>query len=759
MTVPERYRSAVQAFLDELAAKGQPLPGVDGRCNIMAITRLTGVPVHYFRPSRPLRQLVEGQIEHLGVSDLPASQQPRRPSQPKRVGLPTYGEIKAEGQDHLTATGIADSSMPAYRSALNRWMQCFGLTDADSTEPHLGTKFDHFLREFCGEVRDRVVESRMRRWAEAQRHMADDFALPERFSDALTELIEKSGRSKSSIARAAGLTDSVLATWMHGDVRPSKIEKVRKLEEVLNITPGLLVNRLPSTQLWRNRNEHVPSEWWPEKWRERDAASNHRHKRREVLSSIPKVAFEAGGDELRQAFEKALSYVQAGGSQLEYRQDLVKQLELHYAFRERDWPNELLREWETLKKYKMEPDSFHNEERNSTWAPSTAELGRKLLESFYGYLLLPADPGDPGRSGRGLKQEELTIAWLTIPAVVKGYLGFRRARAGKFNNGISTFVAKWGALLRPQSGWLWQHPELQQRLPQEEQQFIAARDGWQSHCMQAHTELKATIKRLENKGHIDYSRDPFAPILPILDHPEPIKPVLEALRIYRKEIETSERPNELVSSQLATRWRNYLLLSLLIRLPLRAKHWTLMTYRADNTGTLRRSPEGHWQLVIPFEEFKNSRNKKIFTPHSRDRLLILSFEKEPLKQMVPVLELYLERYWPIIAGEGDVLFPSLTGKALKVMGLSDAVRNWTREYLSQDSLRKCGLPGVHAFAPHAFRDIVATHVLKTTGSIELAANILLDSPEIVAKHYARFLPHDRLERVFQAMPVFDTEGS
>jgi hypothetical protein len=39
--------------------------------------------------------------------------------------------------------------------------------------------------------------------------------------------------------------------------------------------------------------------------------------------------------------------------------------------------------------------------------------------------------------------------------------------------------------------------------------------------------------------------------------------------------------------------------------------------------------------------------------------------------------------------------------------------------------------------------VLATHVLKQTGSYEQASFAIQDTPEMVAKHYGRFLPQDK----------------
>ena len=55
------------------------------------------------------------------------------------------------------------------------------------------------------------------------------------------------------------------------------------------------------------------------------------------------------------------------------------------------------------------------------------------------------------------------------------------------------------------------------------------------------------------------------------------------------------------------------------------------------------------------------------------------------------------------------------------------------------------------------RDVLATHVLKQTGSYEQASYAIQDTPATVADHYGRFLPQDKaalaaqvLNRVWEA---------
>lgn len=51
--------------------------------------------------------------------------------------------------------------------------------------------------------------------------------------------------------------------------------------------------------------------------------------------------------------------------------------------------------------------------------------------------------------------------------------------------------------------------------------------------------------------------------------------------------------------------------------------------------------------------------------------------------------------------------------------------------------------GLLPHGPHNVRDVLATHILKQAGSYKQASYAIQDTPEVVAKHYGRFLPQDK----------------
>jgi hypothetical protein len=57
--------------------------------------------------------------------------------------------------------------------------------------------------------------------------------------------------------------------------------------------------------------------------------------------------------------------------------------------------------------------------------------------------------------------------------------------------------------------------------------------------------------------------------------------------------------------------------------------------------------------------------------------------------------------------------------------------------------RHGAIPGLLPHGPHNIRDVLATHILKRTGSYEQASYAIQDTPDMVAQHYGRFLPQDK----------------
>ena len=739
------YQPVLEAYLERKKAASEPLPGIRGRVNYKGVVIETGIPARQFRFGCELRLLLDASLTDLTVANKNLYEQPHRfLDLERRVPSMTYGDLRANGVIWLRQHPYAESSVKSYMSFLNAYKRFLGRTDDCPTAKDFGINFKRHLRSFIkATARGKTAASSLRLWARIHYELYNAKALPQDFAAALNELVVQTGRSRRDVARAAGIDNpDTVGDWMRGDRLPTDLDLVERVEKELQVPPGTLTAKLDVSN--KSRRSVVPKAWWPELWLK--SYASYRQSRDKVLALIPLHVLTGPHDALRPMFDEALERVLEGEGEPAYRQMIRKYRPTSYRLAFEKWPGPLQKEFVSLKDYKTAQSGFGNTKRRGRWNEQTAQAAQGQLEGFFGFLCLPADSTDPLHRGVGLVPEDLTMAWLAVQRTVERFLDFRSLRSGAHSGATETFINVFGSMLQPESGWLWLHPELLERLPEPHRRSARAAGGWESSCAEVHRELRGALASLKRNREIKKARDPMVPIAPILNLPEPLSAVNHALNLYRADLEARSRVNKLFSKNQAIGWRDHLLISLLARFPLRAKHWGLLTYKEDGTGILRRHPEDGWQLVIPYKDFKNVRNEAVFPPNAVDHAMTLKFDQFlALQQLIPVLEFYLEHARPILAANGPLLFPKKEGKPLSADDLFHRIQDWTHEYLSQHSSRGRGIKGVHAFGPHAFRDIVATHVIKTTGSLALAANILLDSEETVKRHYARFLPEDRLK--------------
>ncbi len=87
---------------------------------------------------------------------------------------------------------------------------------------------------------------------------------------------------------------------------------------------------------------------------------------------------------------------------------------------------------------------------------------------------------------------------------------------------------------------------------------------------------------------------------------------------------------------------------------------------------------------------------------------------------------------------GSLLVPGNGVGAISGTMTAQACHAFSARYLAECSWRPGSIKGLRPFGPHALRDLIATHLIRTVG-IEAAARALFDTPETLRKHYARFL--------------------
>jgi integrase len=205
--------------------------------------------------------------------------------------------------------------------------------------------------------------------------------------------------------------------------------------------------------------------------------------------------------------------------------------------------------------------------------------------------------------------------------------------------------------------------------------------------------------------------------------------------------------------------RSFLLLRLGLHLGLRQKnlrqlrvcprgHYPTSERRLEDLkcGELRWSDRDQGcEVLIPSVAFKNSGSS--FFGQKPFRLI-----PPDLLDLYQYLDAYIDRHRGVLRG-GARDPGTLFVKTVKTNS-TDATYNSTTFYEAwRTVIKRYGIynpyagrgaiKGLLPHGPHNLRDILATHILKQTGSYEQASYAIQDTPDVVQQHYGRFLPQDK----------------
>lgn len=239
--------------------------------------------------------------------------------------------------------------------------------------------------------------------------------------------------------------------------------------------------------------------------------------------------------------------------------------------------------------------------------------------------------------------------------------------------------------------------------------------------------------------HRDDAADSISKVLPILHFPEPVRAVQElnhAALLENWDLMTPAQIRHFTAGLLS---------SILCIAPLRRKNITGLHV---STGVIPDAPRqsslhvfeeaqgdmyGRYGLIVPIPELKNG--------HSSARLRRLNPPRFvwPIRQELdPVIDHYLKNIRTPDFGvrESGPLFSAN----------DDSLYRWIKAFQARYLVEPLGL--TRPFAFHAYRAIVATHIIKNAlhNPYELAADVLLDTVQVVRARYAHFRPEDNQRR-------------
>ncbi len=219
-------------------------------------------------------------------------------------------------------------------------------------------------------------------------------------------------------------------------------------------------------------------------------------------------------------------------------------------------------------------------QRNGVWGEETASQKLEHLGLMFGALV--ASPNGE-IAGRGVPLGALTFGMLVFPGIWDWYLQWRERRRGFFTAWEADMLSISLSLTREETGWLRQHPELIERVVPIEglvtaEEIAFAKRDWHACCDAFHKHARNRIKEIQRVMRVH--RDPFEPIMCVLEAPSP-------LAEYRKitdEILMRMPDKDRYPRAAAESVRSFLMLRLGLHLGLRQK----------NLRQLLLCPRGHF---------------------------------------------------------------------------------------------------------------------------------------------------------------------
>ncbi len=393
--------------------------------------------------------------------------------------------------------------------------------------------------------------------------------------------------------------------------------------------------------------------------------------------------------------------------------------------------------------------------RNGRWGVETAAQKLEHLGLMFGALCSP--PDGPIR-GAGIPADALSFPMLLFPSVWDWYLAWREERRGFYTSWEINMLDLAMSLTKSETGWFRQNSDLAASLrPVEDMvspaDIESAKSDWDGLCTRLHSYAHGRKKDLLTVARVH--RDPFEAILPILDADNPVGEYRRITEEIAARMPHAKRQPKAAAECV----RSFLMLRFGLHLGLRQKNLRQLRFcprggqpsterhlETLKCGELRWNERSDgWEVLIPAVAFKNASSS--FFGKRPYRLLL-----PDLARLYEFIDIYLQRDRRLLLGgaadPGTFFVKSAkrttANAAYDQLSFYEAWRLAIQRYgIYNPYTGRGAIKGLLPHGPHNVRDVLATHVLKKTGSYEQAGYAIQDSPEIVAKHYGRFFPHDK----------------
>lgn len=592
------------------------------------------------------------------------------------------------------------------------------------------------------------------------------------FADALNLHIRRHGDSVRHLFHAVAKEDKAtnhrtLMKWATGELTPRSIQSLEvlaRIERRYRLPAGYFKAKLP--YLGRARTGHVLEDFTPAERRRLawhlpdDFNARSPAEQDEILDWVNRVIISGSTD--YRAFQAAaiknryaVRFRAFQGKGFPKKQPAADDVDQEVVSSVVDAPAELEREMAGLLKFKTATLTAFGFQRNGVWGEETASQKVEHLGLMFGALTAPAD--GPVR-GFGAPLESLCFAMLVFPPVWDWYLQWREQRRGFFTKWEVGMLALLTSVVKADTGWIRQTPALADRLRPidgliTEVDIERVRADWNGACDEMYRHARQRLKEIERVAKVH--RDPFEPILPILEADSPVgeyRKITEEILRYMPDERLYPRP-------AAEAVRSFLMLRIGLHTGLRQKNLRELrlcppgrmptserNLEDMKCGELRWSARDHgWEILIPSVAFKNANSS--------------FFGQKPFRLVLPdmaglyeMIDAYVDRHRArLLASAVDpgtffvkTVKQSSTNARYDQTTFYDAWRLIIQRYGIYNPYTERGaIKGLLPHGPHNVRDVLATHILKKTGSYEQASYAIQDTPDMVQQHYGRFLPQDK----------------
>lgn len=591
--------------------------------------------------------------------------------------------------------------------------------------------------------------------------------------------------TRALLAPGETLQTSTIATWRNGRKAPRGVTSLgilRRIERRYRLPAGYFQAKLPHPA--RAATGHQPAgvsaaemrrlAWHlPDDFGERSAAE-----REEILEWVRRVVISGATDYRRyQADAMKLRYAvrfpELQAKRLrETKPEPEPEDKDEYSPESPDpellsgvvrAPPRLAAEMAALVAFKTSTLAAIGYQRRGVWGAETAAQKMEHLGLMFGALA--ASPRGATR-GQGAPLCDLTFALLVFPSVWDWYVQWRERRRGFYTNWEVDMLRVAVALTGPQTGWITQTPELAKKLRPipglvSHADIETATADWAAACARLHAHALSRAKEIQRVARVH--RDPFEPILAVLEADSPVgeyrRITEEIVRLmpdahrYPKSHAEAVRSLLLIRFGLHTGLRQRNLRELLVCPRGRAPTSDRQLEQARR-GELRWNARGNtWEVHIPAIAFKNAHSSFFAGRPFRLNLPDLS-------GLYGLIDAWIDKHRAALLGRASDPGTFFV-KTMKISSASAAYDQNTFYEAWRLTIQRYGIfnpytgrgaiKGLLPHGPHNVRDVLATHILKRTGSYEQASYAIQDTPDMVAKHYGRFLPQDKAALAAQVL--------